>query len=87
MRVSFAYCHTGTMTPSYITPTEHERSEWARMAECCAKSDHPGLACLYKAASILTTPLAPWTYDALQKSYRRWLVSGFDQFSEDALRD
>jgi hypothetical protein len=73
--------------PSYVTPTDHERAEWDRMAAACDKSERPGLAGLYRAAAVLIGPMTPWTYDALQKSYRRWLVSGIEQFVDDSLLD
>lgn len=59
-----------------ITPTAHEKSEWARMADCCAKAGKATHACLYKAAAVLEGPMKPWTYDALQKNYRHWLLGG-----------
>ena len=71
--------------PVYVTPTDHERAEWKRMAEVCEEAGKAGHACLYRAASVLTGPMAPWTYDALQKNYRRWLVFGTNQLSDEGL--
>ena len=73
------------MIVQQINPTEHDRSEWARMAEVCEKAGKAGHAGLYAAASRLTGPMQPWTYDALQKNYRRWLVFGTDKLSDEGL--
>ena len=70
---------------NYVTPTEHERREWQRMAEACQQAGKAVHACLYRAASLLTIPMAPWTYDALQQNYRRWLVFGTKELSDEGL--
>jgi len=69
-----------------VIPTEQERSEWARMADSCEKA---GKNCcyLYRAASKLNGPMKPWTYDALQKTWRRWLVFGVHELPDDGLAE
>ena len=70
---------------NYITPTDNERQEWARMGDACEQAGKAGHAGLYKAASRLDLPMPPWTYDALQKNYRRWLVFGTSALPDDGL--
>ena len=61
--------------PSGITPTHHEKMEWARMAGWATKAGHRELGHRYSAAASIghgkTLSLA--AYDALQGPYRQWL--------------
>lgn len=70
---------------SVITPTDHERKEWARMAQSCSEAGKSVQAGLFKAASLLVGPMQPWTYDCLQKNYRHWLLVGTDALSDEGV--
>ena len=74
-----------TVTHPLVTPTSHDRQEWSRMSEACEQAGKAIHARVYKAASSLNGPMATWTYDALQKNYRRWLVFGTNDLPDEGL--
>lgn len=62
-----------------MIPTEHEKSEWSRLAQNAYGLDlndighkFSGYASLRRGEAI---PLS--RFDSLQSEYRQWLVSGF----------
>lgn len=66
------------MKESSIVPSEHEKSEWSRMAQDCYGRDlnayghrYSGAAALRKGESMLIT-----VFDAMQTDYRVWLIDG-----------
>ncbi len=61
-----------------ITPTQHEKNEWTRMAQAAYGADRNSVGHRYSgAASIVTGARIPVScYDALQADYRAWLNNG-----------
>lgn len=61
-----------------ITPTHHEKLEWARMAQAAYAASENFYGHRYSAAAALPdgTTLAADVYDTLQRLYRAWLVFG-----------
>ena len=61
-----------------ITPTEHEKSEWSRLARDAYANDANYLGHRYSGAAALrfgqSIPFA--VYDGLQTLYRTWLIEG-----------
>jgi hypothetical protein len=70
--------------PMTMTPTEHEKREWSRMAHWAYKSDRNDIGHRYSAAGALmrgqSIPIE--RFDALQAGYREWL-----NFNKFPLRD
>lgn len=67
-----------------ITPTRHQKLEWARMAQAAYSTDHnwtghrfSGLASIPDSASL---PIA--VYDTAMNQYRAWLID--NQYPERA---
>lgn len=62
--------------PQFMTPTEHEKLEWARMARAAASAGLATTAARFAFAS--TTPLGgkipAATFYSLQADYRAWLI-------------
>lgn len=58
-----------------ITPTEHEKSEWSRMAVAAyARRDNATGHCFSVAASLpRNAGMHVVWFDALMRDYRRWL--------------
>lgn len=65
---------------STMVPTEHEKSEWSRMAQAAYKASLNPVGHRYSVAASLpkggALPLA--RFDELQSGYRAWLV--FNEF-------
>lgn len=64
---------------SYITPTEHEKREWSRMARAAYAEDRNEIGHQFSAYSALLHNEAIPTarFDELQAQYQQWLVFGF----------
>lgn len=62
-----------------VTPTEHEKREWSRMARAAYAEDRNEIGHQFSAyAAILRNePIPTARFDALQSQYRQWLVFGF----------
>lgn len=64
---------------SYITPTEHEKSEWSRMAMNAYARRANAVGHRYSMAAALRhneqMPLGQ--FDSLQDGYRHWLLVGY----------
>ena len=67
--------NTRRKNPSVITPTHHEKMEWARMAGWATKAGRLDAGHRYSAAAATGhgQPLSVAAYDALQGPYREWL--------------
>src|SRR4051812_33249768 len=63
-----------------ITPTQHERNEWSRLAQAAYAADRNDLGHRYSIAASLPNGarLTCKKFDALQGPYRAWLVGGFE---------
>lgn len=63
----------------FMTPTEHEKAQWLRLAQAAYRVGHNAIGHHYSAAASLCRgcdmPLG--TFDKLQSGYRQWLISGF----------
>ena len=61
-----------------ITPTEHEKAEWSRLARAAYKSGLNPIGHRYSAAAALRRgeciPIV--RFDALQAGYRAWMCFG-----------
>ena len=61
-----------------INPTNHERSEWSRMATDAYATGRNFYGHRYSAAcAIFTGPVTESVYDSLMFTYRDWLVNGW----------
>ncbi len=60
-----------------ITPTQHEKNEWARMAQSAYARGANSIGRRYSAAASLprNSQMQLEYFDALQNGYREWLVS------------
>lgn len=67
-----------------ITPTEHEKSEWSRMARAAYAAGRNGIGHRYSVAAALrrNEPMLPERFDDLQNGYRAWLC--FNDFGPAA---
>ncbi len=67
---------TNNRTRIMITPTQHEKNEWTRMAQAAYGADRNSVGHRYSgAASIVTGARIPTSiYDSLQSDYRAWLI-------------
>lgn len=65
--------------PGRITPTEHEKSEWSRMAQDAYARDLNDTGHKFSMAATLAKgeDCATAWFDALQTEYRAWLLDGF----------
>lgn len=63
-----------------ITVTDHNKSEWARMAQSAYRADLNAIGHRFSGAASITrgTRLTCAEYDSLQTLYRAWLVFGFE---------
>ena len=61
-----------------IQPTAHGRSEWARLAQDAYRSGRNGLGHRFSVAAATPGEMPLARYDALQETYREWLLTGFD---------
>lgn len=61
-----------------ITPTEHEKFEWSRMAQAAYRANINNIGHMYSAAA--STPrngaIETGRFDVLQAGYREWLIWG-----------
>jgi hypothetical protein len=67
------------MATQYITPTEHEKREWSRMAKDAYKTGRNVIGHRYSMAATLCIgePCKLEWFDSLQNDYRDWLIGGF----------
>jgi hypothetical protein len=63
-----------------ITVTQHDASEWARMAQAAYREGRNRTGHRYSAAAatLAGKRIEASVFDALQRPYRQWLLSGFD---------
>lgn len=63
---------------STITPTQHEKDEWSRLATAAYSSGRNSIGHSFSVAASLPREgqIRLAYFDALQASYRAWLVSG-----------
>lgn len=61
-----------------ITPTRHEKLEWARCAQAAYRQSKNDVGHTLSAMAALpeNTPLRVHQYDCLQAIYRSWLLNG-----------
>ena len=62
-----------------MRPNQHEKNEWARMAQDAYRLGHNSTGHTYSVAASLPHDGTMKTdyFDALQNSYRLWLLWGF----------
>jgi hypothetical protein len=63
-----------------ITPTEHEKAEWSRMAKDAYRTGHNAVGHRFSMAATLCKGeqcRLSW-FDSLQNDYLHWLVDGWD---------
>lgn len=65
---------------STITPTEHDKSEWSRMAHAAYANGRNSIGHRYSMAATLcrNEPMRVDRFDELQAGYRAWLC--FNEF-------
>ena len=66
-----------------ITPTEHEKAEWSRMARAAYAARRNAIGHRYSMAATLrhNEAMRPTRFDELQNGYRAWLC--FNEFPKD----
>jgi hypothetical protein len=65
-----------------MTPTDHEKREWARMAQAAYGSGHNSIGHRYSGAASLPNcgHIELTKFDSLQRDYRIWLIDNrFDE--------
>lgn len=72
-----------------MTPTEHEKREWARMAQAAYQSGRNAVGHRYSAAAALRqdATISTELFDRLMDGYRRWLVDGVPTDAAPNTRD
>ena len=67
------------MATQHITPTEHEKREWSRMATDAYKTGRNAIGHRYSMAATLCIgePCTLAWFDSLQNDYHAWLIGGF----------
>jgi hypothetical protein len=67
-----------TFSAHYVTPLEHEKAEWSRMAQAAYNADRNDVGHRFSAAAtwprFMPMPLSK--FDSLQAEYRAWLAFG-----------
>lgn len=65
-------------TPT-ITPTDHDRAEWSRLAQDAYRSERNPMGHKFSAAAAWRAgvPMPIGIYDDLQGIYRAWLIGGW----------
>lgn len=68
-----------------ITPTEHDKAEWSRLARAAYAARVNTIGHRYSAAAALrrNEPMDVQRFDQLQAGYRAWLVFGEWPSTED----
>ncbi len=63
---------------TFITPTGHEKAEWARLAQDAYSRGLNHIGHKFSAAASLprACQIDIPTFDAMQKVYRAWLIDG-----------
>lgn len=76
---------TTAFAASYITPNQHEKNEWARMAQSAYSTGHSFYGHRYSAYAALKTDaeLPINVFDTLQRVYRTWLTCGWSAIDGD----
>lgn len=76
IRRGWALRHSERSTMSLVTPTEHEKREWSRMAQAAYAAGRNDVGHPYSMAATLRKGerMAVARYDALMSGYRAWLV-------------
>jgi hypothetical protein len=61
----------------FIQPTQHEKNEWARMANAAYKAYKSDIGHRYSSFSALPgdATIRIDVFDTLQRNYRNWLIS------------
>lgn len=61
-----------------MTPNQHEKDEWSRMAQAAYRAGHNTAGHRFSVAASLSRDMAmPLSrFDDLQRQYRAWLVFG-----------
>jgi hypothetical protein len=67
----------GFQMTSVITPTEHEKAEWSRLAQAAYKRGKNAIGHRYSVAAShpRNSSVSVTYFDYLQHGYRQWLVS------------
>lgn len=66
-----------------MSPNDHERAEWARMANDAYKHNRNSIGHRYSAASAVGGPMPLARFDSLQRDYRSWLIDGWSGFDPE----
>ena len=71
-----------------ITPTEHDKAEWARLAQDAYRLGLNDTGHRFSGAAALRRgePITYQAYDALQAEYREWLIAGFPGYAHETLQ-
>ena len=69
------------MTLPIITPTEHDKAEWSRMAQDAYRTNRNFYGHRYSVAATLPKgePMRADVFDTLQNTDRTWLVFGWSE--------
>jgi hypothetical protein len=64
--------------PMTVTPTQHEKNEWSRLAQAAYRSQVNEIGHTYSVAASLPHDgeLTVERFDQLQANYRQWLIDG-----------
>ncbi len=69
-----------------ITPTEHTKAEWSRLAKDAYHTDRNAYGHRYSGAAAIPRygQMSLDVYDDLQRVYRLWLIGGWGAVEVDA---
>lgn len=65
-----------------VIPTDHEKAEWARLANAAYAANINAIGHRYSTAAALGSncEMPRRSFDELQRGYQLWLSRGFDPF-------
>lgn len=66
---------------TFVTPTDYEKLEWARLAQAAYAASLNSIGTRYSVAASRPRgwEMAVTTFDGLQSGYREWLIGGFKE--------
>lgn len=78
---------TSTTNRSLVTPTEHEKAEWSRLAVDAYRLGLNDVGHRFSGSAALgrNEPITVQAFNALQDEYREWLIAGFPGFAHETL--
>ncbi len=68
---------------TYVTPTNHERAEWSRLAIEAYRLGYTSEGTRFSTRAAVVHTMTVSEYDSLMRDYRAWLIDGFKSFGQE----